>query len=238
MNDVRLFIATPCFYQVSPRYTLAALRTAEALRDCGISFSWSIGHDPDISRRRNVEIARFMAAQPECTHLMMIDADLGWNPESLLRLIASGHEVCCGVYPRKEDPKKPLRFPFNPVYLDKDGAVECCARGFIAIADAPAGFMLIARSAVEKMMAAYPNRKGTLDESLRYGPEENYSYDFFFRGMDRGAYITEDYGFSRLWTQTGGKIWADPEAVFQHEGMYCWEGCLESLMIDREAVVG
>lgn len=239
MEEIRLFIATPCYMQVSPRYTLSAIRTAETLRGYGIPYTWTIGHDADISRRRNVEIARFMAAQPECSHLMMIDADLGWQPESVIRLLASKHEVCCGVYPRKDDPLKKMRFPFNPIYLDEQGTVECCTRtGFISIGDAPAGFLLIARTAVEKLIAAYPEQKGTLAEELRYGPEENFSYDLFVRGMFQGQYITEDYGFSRLWRAIGGKIWADPEAVFQHEGMHCWEGSLESVMVREEVAVG
>ena len=54
---------------------------------------------------------------------------------------------------------------------------------------------------------------------------ENY-YDLFrcFIGEDNNRYYSEDYGFSRLWTDIGGKIYADILSPLTHDGFMSYKG--------------
>ena len=35
------------------------------------------------------------------THLLFIDADIGFQPENIERLIRADKDIACGIYPRK-----------------------------------------------------------------------------------------------------------------------------------------
>jgi len=36
------------------------------------------------------------------THLMFIDADIGFRGEAVRRVLESGYDIACGIYPRKD----------------------------------------------------------------------------------------------------------------------------------------
>ena len=56
-----------------------------------------------IPRGRCVAVGRFMQLPlaKKFTHFMFIDADVEFQPESVIRLLFSGHEVSVACYPKK-----------------------------------------------------------------------------------------------------------------------------------------
>lgn len=59
----------------------------------------TIGNESLITRARNTLVQLFMDG--DYTHLLFIDADLAFNPESVLRMVDFNKDVVTGVYPRK-----------------------------------------------------------------------------------------------------------------------------------------
>jgi len=59
-----------------------------------------LGGDALITRARNTIVTQFLDT-PAATHLLFIDADIGFSPEAALRLLRSGYPVVAGVYPAK-----------------------------------------------------------------------------------------------------------------------------------------
>ena len=53
-----------------------------------------------ITRARASLISQFLD-DANATHLLFIDADIGFEPEQVLRLVQCGAEVCAAVYPVK-----------------------------------------------------------------------------------------------------------------------------------------
>ena len=78
-----------------------AVQAADALRAYA-EFNLLIFKDGDalITRARASLISQFLD-DPSATHLLFIDADIGFEPEQVVRLIQCGAEMCAAVYPIK-----------------------------------------------------------------------------------------------------------------------------------------
>src|ERR1700761_4079178 len=97
-----ILVATPCFGgQVTSLYTLSLLALQRACAEIGVGLSFRlIAGDSLITRARNLAVQQFLAS-PEATHLLFIDADIGFSPEQALALLAADKEICGAVYPLK-----------------------------------------------------------------------------------------------------------------------------------------
>ncbi len=218
--STNLFIATPAYgARLHTSYVQSILRTSNLLTVHGIRHTPAfLPGDSLITRCRNVMVAMFMAGPYD--KLLFIDGDIKWEPEAVLRLLAAtqcdGVEVAGGVYPKK---CLPPEFPLNFMPGAERGLCQHAETGYIEIKDAPTGFLMVKRSAIERMMAAYPDRKCTFRSD---GPpaELAFEYALFDCFIDNGRYVSEDFGFSRLWERIGGQVWMDPEIKLSHFGEY------------------
>jgi hypothetical protein len=242
--------ALPCYdQQLTEPFFMSMLRTAMGFKDIGLKFSISTLSDSLISRARNQLVAKFMA-NPEFTHLVFIDVDLGFNPDDILKMLWHDKEIVTGAYPIKDinwekvakaaqngiEPDKLLglstRFVVNPVRFGDDKIVV--ENGAIAVHDAGTGFMMIKRSAFEKMFAQYPELKYDDDTSLLSEEERKHSYALFNSYVDEdNRFLSEDYGFCRYWQKMDGDIWTDPSIELTHMGRMKYTGTLMQFLIDN-----
>jgi hypothetical protein len=226
-----LYIATPCYgAMLNAAYVHSLLRTSNRLALANIPHTPAfVPGDSLITRARNVLVAQFMAGP--WSHLFFIDGDLRWEPEAVLRLLAAAQhpdiEVACGVYPKKCVPPE---FPLNFIMGADRQLNQHADTGYIEIKDAPTGFLMIRRSAFERMMAAYPERRCVLRADVP-AEEATYEYALFDCLIDNGRYLSEDFGFSRLWQRIGGKVWMDPEITLSHYGQYEYRASVSSLLV-------
>jgi len=227
--DTSVFIATPAYHgEVKARYALSLLWTTHVLTESGIRHKPScFGGMSAIQIARNVQVAQFMAGA--WSHLLFIDGDLGWKPEAVTRLLAASQCEDCGVvtgvYPKR---CHPLSWPVNFASQDGEPIIHP-ETGYIELRDATTGFMLIRRDVIVKMMAAYPERQCSFredqDTPTDEAPYEFLLFDFYIDPSNR-RYLSEDFGFCRLWQALGGHVWADPEIELNHDG---YTGSIRSL---------
>lgn len=240
-------IATPCYGgQVFQNYLLSIIKLIYACERYGVTLSFIIrGGDSLIPRTRNSIVAEFMATDVY-THLLWVDADIGFEPEAVFRLLRADRDVAAGVYPlkrlnfpetipegmnRQQFDARYTRYPFNPV--GKTFKID--ADGFIEVLDAPTGLMLIKRQVLFTMADAYPDLKIIADDmpGLEHIKDKIKQYDYrFFDVMTEtnGRYLSEDYAFSRRWQNIGGKIFIDAASNLTHQGSHIYTGnFLESL---------
>ena len=87
---------------------------------------------------------------PKATHLMFVDADVGFDAESIYKLIAHNKDVVGGIYPKKTfEPD----YVFNPTTdAKRDGDL-------IEVDDIGTGFLLIKREVIQTMFDKFPNLK-------------------------------------------------------------------------------
>lgn len=247
--ELHIAIATPCYGgQVFQNYFMSIINLIFDANKTNLKLSFIIrGGDSLIPRTRNSIVAEFMAT-PQYTHLLWIDADIGFTVDQIYRLILADRDVVAGVYPLKKikwpDGGVPAHttqedfeslytgYPFNPI--GSEATID--NEGFVEVLDAPTGMMMIKREALEKMIKAYPGLRYIADDMLGLeGLKDkiaNYHYRFFdVMTEENGRYLSEDYAFCRRWQNIGGRIFVDVRSDLSHQGGHLYRGnLLKSLM--------
>ena len=249
--QTKIFIGTPCYGgMITADYFKSCLQLIALASQKKIEIQiGTIGNESLVTRARNTLVQLFMD-EKKYTHLLFIDADIAFNPESVFRMLELDKDVVTGVYPRKlidwtkvkrrvtenpnigEDELHAASLQYNLNVKDPNNVkVE---KGFIEVLDGATGFMLIKRQVFKKMAEAYPNLKFKSDQHLNqphdtefdYHDTSNWNYAFFDTTIEPETkrYLSEDYSFCRLWQKIGGKIYADILSGMTHFGNYPFKG--------------
>jgi hypothetical protein len=97
-------------------------------------------------------------------------------------------------------------------------------RGVVEVLDAPTGFMMIKKDILRRMIAHYPEVEYMNDVQAYQINKEDRFYDLFPSQIFEGRYLSEDYGFCRLWQRMGGEIFTDLTVKLNHIGQFCYFG--------------
>jgi hypothetical protein len=242
-HRVNLAIATPCFGgQISVLYAASLFKLQTLIRgysDLTLKVLFKDG-DALITRARASLISQFLD-DSDATHLLFIDADIGFEPDQVLRLIECGAEMCAAVYPIKRIDWNKVKTTIeaarpNPgaaalqyVFEVEDANTVIERGGFIKVRYAGTGFLMIRRQAVERMCANYPQLRYKRDHSLDAAtPSDNRFALFECMIAEDGTYLSEDFAFCKRWTDIGGDIWADLNSKLSHVGPMTFCGDLSS----------
>ncbi len=97
----KLFIATPMYGgQCLGLYSKASLDLQSICMQYGIECRFSfIFNESLITRARNYLVDEFLRSG--CTHLLFIDADIQYDPQDVLALLALDRDIIGGPYPKK-----------------------------------------------------------------------------------------------------------------------------------------
>jgi hypothetical protein len=88
------------------------------------------------------------------------------------------------------------------------------------------GFVMIKRHVIERLMLAHPERMYLSDHVYTQNKVEREYFALFECMIDpmTKEYLSEDFGFCRLWRALGGTIWLDVEAPLIHTGLHDFSG--------------
>jgi len=220
-----VFIATPAYDgKVHVQYAMSLIDTYALLLTQGF---YPIIRVPTcgslLVADRNRLLQMFWESGAE--YMLCIDSDLGWDPNTVLKLMKDGKEMSGGVYPSRDG----KGFTFRPETFEDGRIVICPETKLLKMQYIPAGFMLIRRSAVEKLHNKFPE--------TYYSPkdprsESESAYCIFDTEVWEGEFWGEDYVFCRRAREAGIDIWVDPLIQFDHAGK---KGALiEALTTDKE----
>jgi len=93
------------------------------------------------------------------------------------------------------------------------------------------GFMMIRRSTIEQMSAAFPSTKYTDDIGFLEGTENNFAYALFDCAVEEDHYLSEDWLFSNRWGKMGGDIFVDVTINLTHTGIEDFHGSFLSTLL-------
>lgn len=250
-QPINLYIGTPCFGgQVYENYLLSIMALQRLCDRQGICVNLhTIGNESLVTRARNTLVADFLD-HADTTHLLFIDADIGFHPDLVLRMLDFDKDVMTAIYPRKSinwdkvqnrvrdgvpvDQLLAASLTYNITFLDPKNITP--EQGFVETMEAATGFMMIRRDVLERMKNTYPELRYQSDQivnSKLWKTENSYLFFDCMKCPDTGRYLSEDYAFCRRWRNMGGRIHADISSPLSHMGTFKFNGNVSATMTRR-----
>lgn len=190
-------IAVPAYAGLCQETTDSIIRGAQALKDAGIELQDvdALGGHCYVDRARCILVRNFLRSG--ATDMVFIDADVGFEPDSLVRLCEATSPVVAGIYPKKIEP---IDWPVTPlageIWADAAGLIECHM--------VPTGFLRINRAVFEAIKVP------------TFADPDGAAPAHFKTEVRDGQYWGEDVEFCRLVREAGIPIKAFAEMDFRH----------------------
>jgi hypothetical protein len=214
-SDVRLVIGVPMQDEnVDIAYHASLTRTVVQLGSMGVQLNVvEATGGSNIGKARERVLWECMAQDP--THILLIDADMGWNPDQIIRLLCADHEFSAIAGVRKTDEAK-ICANFLPVQNLHHHSK------FLEVKEVGMAFVMLKRSVIEKMCDAYPE--------LAYDAgKDKTEFALFLDMIDDRERLSEDFSFCRRWRAMGGQIWLDADQAIIHAGRKQYTGKVSDL---------
>lgn len=255
LQQRKLFVATPMYGGFNHGlFMKSCLDLQNVLTQYQVEVKFSfIFNESLITRARNYLVDEFLH-RSDSTHLLFIDADIMFNPQDVIALLALDREIIGGPYPKKSIKwgnikKAVLRNPnieagqldlltgdyvFNPVA----GTQKFSISDPLEVLEIGTGYMMVQKQVFHKFAEAYPQLKYKPDHvGQAHFDGSRYIHAFFDcfidskenggNGSDR--YLSEDYAFCQRWRNIGGKIWLCPWIQTAHVGTYNFQGNMPAI---------
>src|SRR5215469_13783418 len=164
-----LVVATPCFGgQVSTVYATSLFNLQQAVQNLSnVKVKVQLRDGDALITRARANLVTLFLDDPTATHLLFVDADIGFVPEQVFRLIGSGADVVAGIYPIKrvnwdkaaralqsDRPNLPAA-SLDYVLEINDPDCAVVVNRFTRVRYAGTGFLMIRRHVLERMCARY-----------------------------------------------------------------------------------
>lgn len=230
---MKVLIATPMYGGMcTGEYTrsMTGVVSELAAQNIKVAFAF-LYNDSLITNARNKLATVFM--EHDFTHLMFIDADIGFQASDIIGLLNADKDVIAGIYPKKvinwnrvESAVKAgvateeLQFHTGDLVVslvdhERERVVKFTEP--VEVYGAGTGFMLIKRTVLEAL-------KDKVDTYLDNDGKSLYEYFFLVKDPVLKQQLTEDYAFCRLCRMNGFKIYVAPWVKLSHTGSYIFTG--------------
>ena len=254
-SDISIMVCTPVHSDVSMHYTQALLEFQKICMLKNILVSFVILKSSLVTQGRNLCVSSLLNSEHKYSHLLFIDADINFTPESIFEMIALDKEVIAIPYPMKtinwdkvDRLSKEVKYKNStelstlgftyPIKVE-DTSNIIVQNNVIEVTHAPTGCMLIKRQVFDKMIEKYPNLE--INQPTILNGEETKTknlYNFFDTLHDpiTKKYYGEDFGFCQKWTDIGGKCYCYIEDFITHVGEYQFSGRFKDELINTKII--
>ena len=205
-----------------------------------------------ITRARNYCCDEFIRS--DCTHMMFVDSDIGFNPQDIIALLAlqsddSPYDIIGGPYPKKciswekiklavdkgfadEDPNALDRYVGDYVFNPKGGQTQIPLGQPVEVLEIGTGFMMIRKNTFKVFQEKFPMYMYKPDHvRTEHFDGSREIMQFFQAEIDSKSkrYLSEDYWFCQKVQEAGLRTWLCPWMKLQHVGSYIFGGSLVDL---------
>ena len=233
---VSVFIATPAFgCRMDIGFVISMLRLQTHCTNEGIQLMFqAIGNESLITRARNILTETYL--QTPCTHLLFLDADISFAPETIVSMVRADKDVISCLYPKKnydfekvrEWHKNPTQEPIHQVGLDFNinlfsqnnttSRSHVQEGNLVRVLDAATGCLLIKRDVIQKMKEHYRDKYYVKNDILGSNIKDYVALFDTAIDPENRRYCSEDFSWCRRWQAMGGEVWADISQPLIHRG--------------------
>jgi hypothetical protein len=238
LRTKKLFIGMPCYGGQMTGMTAKSLLDLQALMiQYGVDVRFSfLFNESLIQRARNYIVDEFLN-RSDCTHMMFIDADIAFNPQDIVAMLALDKEIIGGPYPKKsiewgqlhkaiqKNPALPIdeyqklvgAMVFNPV----GGTQRFSVTEPLEVSEV-----------FEKFQEAYPEymyKPDHVGQAHFGGDREICSFFNVFIDPESRRTLSEDYCNCHQMRKLGIKVWMCPWMQLSHVGTYIFTGNLPAV---------
>jgi hypothetical protein len=228
---IHAYVATPAYDgRVYTDYAVSLAESCQLATAMGIRVTCAVmGNGAFIDLARCTFAKMFLDS--EATHLFFIDADLSWESRAFVGLLQADYDVCCGVYPRRQEVQS---YPVHWIQAP-EGGLSIVNGGWLKVDRAPTGFLCIRRHVIEKMA------KEAEQIRVQYGDDQWHDLPKLFYTFinDDKKFVGEDFAWSRDYCKRFDEsIYCWPDFDFKHGGhegnFHTW---LNQKVIEEEAQI-
>lgn len=171
----------------------------------------------DIEDIRNLFITAWYDGHPEFSHMLFVDADMGFEPE-LIRDFLRFDKPLMGVLYAKR------KMPASIVGTVPEGhSIDDVLHGFIPATGLGCGVMLISREVIKTMLEKMPELSDPIQSSLAEATPD-LKLKRIIRAFDKirtaKLRLSEDMAFCHRWRECGGEVWANVNHKISHIGPF------------------
>lgn len=238
----KIHIAVPAYQSLYHGATVRSLLSATAaLQRQGIATSFSDIDYSDIVVSRNYLISNFYLNKDDCSHILFLDNDMGFEVALILDMLQLGKDVVGAIYPRREIDLAKLHAGGGENFakakaaalnfiVTKSDTPETLGK-FMKVAQCGTGIFLVSRAAIRTMIEKCPE---IVDDRLFKGMPFASRFSRFLTPFDKirtgDRELSEDFSFCHRWTQAcGGEIWASFDHPIRHVGSFVYEARFSDL---------
>ena len=197
-----LFICSPSYTgDFSCHFVTSMLQTCDLLKKEGIPYNiyFSV-FDSLVARSRNDLVHHFLKS--DCTHILMIDSDQGWEAKAVLEMLRLDKDFITGAVPARKHgfEEYAIKIATNAdrtPRVNNEGLIYCDSNGV--------AFGMIKRKVFEEIKA----------QNLYNSEVYPYFQHVYYKD---GGHYGEDTFFVKSWRDIG-EVWIYPNITFNHGGV-------------------
>ena len=183
----------------------------------------------EIDTIRN-KLISYLASHEKASDLIMVDHDVTWSHNDLLRLLAvpldGNPSIVGGVYPKRMDP---IEYPFMPLMDDNMQPLYDPDLHMMRCEHIPGGFMRIPKFTAQSIIDA-GIVKPYAQVFNKIEPKGYTCYSFcekiwqYNEATGENHRLSEDISFCKRVLEAGGEVYAHPDIPMAHIGDKMWCG--------------
>jgi hypothetical protein len=255
LRERGLFVATPMYGGMcTGMFAKSCADLSTICTQYGIPLQfYFLFNESLITRARNYCSDEFMRSKSQ--HMMFIDADIGFNPQDVIALMAlqaqeeDKYDIIGGPYPKKciswekirlavnkgiadQDPNVLERYVGDYVFNPKGGQQSIKIDEPVEVLEIGTGFMMVTKKAMQKFADKYPEYLYRPDHVRTEHFDGSREIMMYFQAEvdpKTKRYLSEDYWFCQKAQEASIRTWFCPWMKLQHVGTYIFGGSLADL---------
>jgi hypothetical protein len=219
MPKPSILICVPAYGQSVTAQTMESLYTLAqflAFNNVRNQLSWYSA--ADIVEVRNLFLTTWYDTQPQFSHLLFVDADMGFEPHLIRDMVKFDKPLTGTFYARRQ-----MTASVVGAALHADHSLKDVRDGFLPASYVGGGVMLIQRKMIKEMLEKMPEISDALPSVLAQATTAPLkrlirAFDCILKGDRR---LSEDVSFCARWREVcGGEIWANVNHKISHVGPF------------------